>query len=64
MTHAFKSIKQGLTEAIAHSKTKDTETTGVKLHQPQLVTVADAREDDHLGSLSQSTKDSEQGKKT
>ena len=31
MTNAFKSIKQGLTEAIAHAKTKDTETTGVKL---------------------------------
>jgi putative transcriptional regulator len=30
MTHAFKSIQQGLTEAIAHAKTKDTETTGVK----------------------------------
>jgi len=34
MTNAFKSIKQGLTEAIAHANTKDTTTTGVKLHQP------------------------------
>jgi hypothetical protein len=41
MTNAFKSIKQGLTEAIAHSKTKDTETTGVKLCQPHAGNVAD-----------------------
>ena len=44
MTNAFKSIKQGLTEAIAHSKTKDTETTGVKLRQPYAVNVSDLRE--------------------
>ncbi len=64
MPNAFKSIQQGLTEAIAHAKTKDTETTGVKRYQPQLLTVADAREDDQLGTLSPSTKDPEQGKKT
>jgi hypothetical protein len=64
MTNAFKSIQQGLTEAIAHAKTNDTETTGVKLYLPQLLTVTDAREDDHLGTLSPSTKDFEQGKKT
>lgn len=41
MTNAFKSVKQGLTEAIAHAKTKDTETTGVKLYQPYAVNAAD-----------------------
>ena len=44
MTNAFKSIKQGLTEAIAHAKTKDTETTGVKLYQPHAVNVSDLRQ--------------------
>ncbi|PUE41037.1 DNA-binding transcriptional regulator [Limnohabitans sp. Hippo3] len=44
MTNAFKIIKQGLTEAIAHAKTKDTETTGVKLYQPQAVNVSDLRQ--------------------
>ena len=39
MTNAFKSIKQSLTEAIGHAKTKDTEATGVKLYLPQLLTV-------------------------
>ena len=43
MTNAFKSIQQGLTEAIAHAKTKDTETTGVKLYQPHAVNVSDLR---------------------
>ncbi len=32
MTNAFNSIKQGLTEAVAHAKTKDTKTSGVKLY--------------------------------
>jgi putative transcriptional regulator len=44
MTNAFKSIQQGLTEAIAHAKTKDTETTGVKLYQPHAVNVSDLRQ--------------------
>lgn len=44
MTNAFKSIKEGLTEALAHAKTKDTETTGVKLYQPHAVNVADLRQ--------------------
>jgi putative transcriptional regulator len=44
MTNAFKSIQQGLTEAIAHAKTKDTETTGVKLYQPYAVNVSDLRQ--------------------
>ena len=44
MPNAFKSIQQGLTEAIAHAKTKDTETTGVKLYQPHAVNVADLRQ--------------------
>jgi putative transcriptional regulator len=43
MYNAFNSIKQGLTEALAHAKTKDTETTGVKLYQPHAVNVADQR---------------------
>ena len=43
MTHEFKSIKQGLTEAIAHAKTKNTETTGVKLYQHHAVNVSDLR---------------------
>lgn len=44
MTHAFKSIQQGLTEAIAHAKTKDTETTGTKLYKPYVVNVSDLRQ--------------------
>jgi DNA-binding transcriptional regulator YiaG len=44
MTNAFKSIQQGLTETIAHAKTKDTETTGVKLYQPYAVNVSDLRQ--------------------
>lgn len=44
MPNAFKSIKQGLTEAIAHAKTKETVTTGVKLYQPHAVNVADLRQ--------------------
>jgi putative transcriptional regulator len=32
-----------LSEAIAHAKTKDTETTGAKLHQPHAVNVSDLR---------------------
>ena len=64
MTNAFKSIKQGLTEAIAHAKTKDTETTDVKLYQPQLLTVTDACYDDHLDTLIRPTKESKHGQKT
>jgi putative transcriptional regulator len=44
MTHAFKSIQQGLTEAIAHAKTKDTETTGTKLYKPYAVNVSELRQ--------------------
>jgi putative transcriptional regulator len=44
MPNAFKSIQQGLTEALAHAKTKDTETTGVKLYQPYAVNVSDLRQ--------------------
>jgi putative transcriptional regulator len=44
MPNAFKSIQQGLTEAISHAKTKDTEATGVKLYQPHAVNVADLRQ--------------------
>jgi hypothetical protein len=44
MTNAFKSIKQGLTEAIAHANKKDTKTTGVKLHQPHAFNVSDLRQ--------------------
>lgn len=45
MTNAFKSIKQGLTEAIAHAKTKDTETTGAKPYQPYAVNVSTSESD-------------------
>ena len=44
MTNAFKSIQQGLTEALAHAKTKDTEATGVKLYQPYAANVLDLRQ--------------------
>jgi hypothetical protein len=44
MTNACKSIQQGLTEAIAHAKTKDTKTTGVKLYQPHVINVSDLRQ--------------------
>ena len=44
MANAFKSIKQGLTEAIAHARTKDTETTGLKLYQPHTVNVSVLRQ--------------------
>lgn len=44
MAHAFDSIKQGLNEAIAHAKSKDSKTDGVKLYQPQAVNVASLRE--------------------
>ena len=44
MSNAFDSIKQGLTEALAHAKTKGSKTTGVKLYQPQEVDVSGLRE--------------------
>ena len=44
MTRAFDSIKQGLTEAIAHAKTKESKTTGIKLYQPHAVDVSSLRE--------------------
>jgi putative transcriptional regulator len=44
MTNAFKSMQQGLTEAIAYAKTKDTKTTGVKLYQPHVVNVSYLRQ--------------------
>ena len=44
MTNAFNSIKQGLTEAVAHAKTKDTKTSGVKLYQPHAVDVSNLRQ--------------------
>jgi len=44
MTHAFNSIKQGLTQAVAHAKTKDTKTSGVKLYQPHAVDVSSLRQ--------------------
>jgi putative transcriptional regulator len=44
MTNALKSIKQGLTEAIAHAKTKDTKTSGVKLYKPHAVDVSNLRQ--------------------
>jgi putative transcriptional regulator len=44
MTNAFNSIKQGLTEAVVHAKTKDTKTSGVKLYQPHAVDVSNLRQ--------------------
>ncbi len=44
MTNAFNSIKQGLTEAVAHAKTQDTKTSGVKLYQPHAVDVSNLRQ--------------------
>lgn len=44
MSNAFDSIKQGLTEALVHAKTKDSKTAGVKLYQPQAVDVSGLRE--------------------
>ncbi|CAN1525365.1 COG2944 Predicted transcriptional regulator [Burkholderiaceae bacterium] len=44
MTNAFNSIKQGLTEAVAHAKTKDTKTSGVKLYEPNAVDVSNLRQ--------------------
>ncbi len=52
MSNAFKSIQQGLTEAIAHAKTKDTDTAGMKLYQPHAVNVPDLRQRQRL-SLTQ-----------
>jgi putative transcriptional regulator len=43
MANGFKSIQQGLTETIAHAKTKDTTTTGVKLTS-HTVNVLDLRQ--------------------
>ena len=44
MTNAFNSIKQGLTEAVAHAKSKNTKTSGVKLYQPHAVDVSNLRQ--------------------
>jgi putative transcriptional regulator len=44
MTNAFDSIKQGLTEAVAHAKSKDVKPAGVKLYQPHAVDVSSLRE--------------------
>ena len=44
MSNAFDSIKQGLTEALVHAKTKGSQTADVKLYQPQAVNVSGLRE--------------------
>ncbi len=44
MTNAFNSIKQGLTEAVKHAKTKDAKASGVKLYQPHAVDVSNLRQ--------------------
>ena len=44
MAQAFDSMKQGLTEAIAHAKSKGKKDIGVKLYQPQAVDVSSLRE--------------------
>ena len=43
MTNAFDSIKQGLTEAVAHAKSKRVKPAGVKLYQPHAVDVSSLR---------------------
>ncbi len=43
MARAFDSIKQGLSEALVHAKSKGKNTTGVKLYQPQAVDVSSLR---------------------
>jgi putative transcriptional regulator len=44
MTNAFNSIKQGLTEAVAHAKNKNGNATGVKLYKPHAVDVSSLRQ--------------------
>lgn len=44
MARAFDSIKQGLSEALVHAKSKGKNTTVVKLYQPQAVDVCGLRE--------------------
>lgn len=44
MARAFDSIKQGLTEAVAHTKSKGRKAEGIKLYQPQAVDVSSLRE--------------------
>ena len=43
MAGAFDSIKQGLSEAIAHAKSKGCKPAGVKLYQPHAVDVSGLR---------------------
>jgi putative transcriptional regulator len=43
MAEAFKSIKQGLNEAIAHARSKSGTAESVKLYQPQAVDVSSLR---------------------
>ena len=43
MTKAFDSIKKGLTEAVAHAKSKGGKPAGVKLYQPHAVDVSSLR---------------------
>ena len=44
MTKAFDSIKKGLTEAVAHAKSKGAKPAGIKLYQPHAVDVSSLRE--------------------
>jgi putative transcriptional regulator len=44
MTSAFNSIKQGLSEAVAHAKSKTHKAPGVKLYQPHAVDVSNLRQ--------------------
>ena len=43
MTKAFDSIKKGMTEAVAHAKSKGVKPAGVKLYQPHAVDVSSLR---------------------
>jgi putative transcriptional regulator len=44
MTSAFNSIKQGLSEAVAHAKNKNQKNSGVKLYQSHAVDVSNLRQ--------------------
>jgi putative transcriptional regulator len=44
MARAFDSIKQGLSEAITHAKSKGEKPAGVKVYEPQAVDVSGLRE--------------------
>lgn len=44
MTRAFEKVKQGLSEAVVHAKSKGKNTAGIKRYQPQALDVCRPRE--------------------